>query len=351
MSYELACHLEEVADQLISDHKIKRAASMIEHAKTIYENLNLSNGKSRQVLALARVQILLARLHQTQTEFRKAENAIDTSLRLCHQLLDSNIDDRDLPVCTQLAVERAWRHEQPSVMCRALQKITFSQDRAKIVHYHVTKIARVAGDALRAYSAILCEQAKDTNRAVVSAIGAANISRMCDGATAQRTVLAECQIYISMVQHVLKQSTSPYCILSPWRCNRLAERYFLMEQVSHSLIDASPTIQHCLRASWIRCLGQYDFNADQHVHECYSAEFLKYCTTIRPETGSQSGPALMQRMASTCLDAKAISSAMFIGDRMRIQLGNAYISLSQVRSPSEVPFHGPRHVEIADYLW
>lgn len=324
---------------------------MIEHAKIIYESLHLSSGKSRKVVALARVQILLARLHQTRMEFVKAENAIASCLRFCNQLLDSNIDDQDLPMCTQMAIEKALRHERSSVICTALQKITFSQDSAKLVRYHVQKIARVAGDALRAYSAILCEQATDTHRAVVSAIAAANISRASDGAAAQRTVLAECQMYISMVQHVLKQSSSPFCILSPWRCNRVAERYFLMEQIAHSLIDASPTTQHCLRACWTRCLYQFDLYADKGVHECCSPEFIMYCTTICPEIGNLSGPAMMQRMASTCLNANAIGSALCVGDRMRLHLGNAYISLSQVCSPSRVPIQRPHLArEIYEYL-
>lgn len=337
MSAELGQHLEVISDQLIKDRKLKRAASMIDHARNIYERNGSCSSESCHRLALARVSLLFAKLQQAQLEFHKAEDSINNSLDLCHQLLHTSIDNQGVPMCTHLAVERAWGIQELSVICRAFQKFTISQDNAKLGRYQLKKIARVARDALCAYSAILLEQATDTHKAVLCAIAAAKISRKCDGPAATNTLLAECHVCTSMAQHILKQRASPFYILSPWHCNRLAARYFLMDQVSHSIIEANPAIQHRVRACWIKFLDQTGFDAEEHAPDGYSPEFTVYCAAVQEHKGKQTETACLKLLAEGCLHAKAIAGTAHCGDRMRIQLATAYMALSEVRHPLQVP--------------
>lgn len=332
MSAELGYHLEVIIEQLINDRKSKRAACMISHAKRIFHNPEGEGGDGRNHdLALARVNVLHARLQQAQLQFNEAEEAVHTALRTCGDLLGVETDGGKLPTCTLwvAAIDKAQKNHRPSMICRSFQKTTIAHDVAKLVDYHVNKIARVVRDCLRAHSEILCTQGIDTQMSIMCAIAAAQISRMCDSATGQGTVLADCQVYMALVQHILRNRSSPLRILAPWHCGAVVARHFLIHQLSFSLMELRPRLQQRLRDCWIQKVE--DWNQGRHIQDELSPEIIMYIDKMTCQKPEQGRLVSVQWLATNCMHGTAVHGTALHGAKMRLQLTMAYMSFIQVR--------------------
>lgn len=284
------------------------------------------------MVALARVHVLAARLQQAQLNFSEAQRTVHQSLQMCHKLLNSTMDEQNLPACTLLAVQRAVSACQTSDLCRAFQKITVSQDTTQLRQYPVNRIARVTRDALCTYSAILCEQKLETRMSVNCAIAAAKISRMCDSAATCSTVLVDHQVCVSMVQHIFKQIKSPLCMMSPWHCHIDAAAHFLNEQMSHALVDASPEVRRCLRLCWTNSPDSVLDSFERLGNlDCYCPEFVAYCNSVGHNVMEPHGGSILKWLANTCTQSAAISGIKFVGERLSLQLTSVYMSLFEVR--------------------
>lgn len=347
-SCELGTHLMIIADQLIKDCKMKRAACMIAHAEQIFDLHSESGNAHSRCVAIARLKIVSARLQQAQLQFHSAEAAVCDALRLCSELLCGSTETEELPACTHWTdlIEMAQKTHRPSSNCRSFQMLTNSRDAAKLDYYRIMTIARVVRDALCAYSSILCQQGSQTERAMLCALSAARVSRKFEDATTSGTALADCQVYTSLVQHIFRTSMSPFCILAPWHCDKMAAVHFLQKQLSNSLIEASPAIQQLLKASWSQLVTKLGCAKGHEKKVCFSLEVNSCIEAVWPGVIKTCNFMTMQWLADHCMHARVLSDNALLGDNIRLKLTIAYMSLFQVCRFWKLPKHGLVLIEI-----
>eukprot|EP00892_Ulva_mutabilis_P012656 jgi/Ulvmu1/9763/UM056_0003.1 len=333
-SGHLGIHLETIAHQLIKDCKLKKAASMIQQAETIFESPEVGSGDAQgRLIALAKAKILLAHLHQAQLQFHHAEHAVYHALRLCWEGLDGAHEVHEMPGITDWVtlIRKARTTHRPSISCRAFQKLTVSHDTAKLAHYRINSLFRVVRDALCTHSAILCQQGLQTDMALMCATSAAQLSRECDCSAAPGSLLSDCHVYLSMVQHILTKHISPFCVLAPWHCDRIAAEYFSEQCMFHTLIEANKPTQQSLRASWTHTVDDLERGCSRShdAHEYFTIEGIESLEAMWPGFTKNSIFKSMEYLADTCLQAAAINGTWLHGLKLRLLLAMAYMSVSQ----------------------